>query len=116
MRRRSSPRSWPVYWANVTRGVSAGTPAPGFRDIVDGSNGAYSAGPGWDPCSGLGTPDGEARLAKLSARADPARRGELASGVARLLDPAGMGHLFQVLALTSPGRPTPAGFEQLTES
>ena len=46
-------------------GVSAGTPAPGFRDIVDGSNGAYSAGPGWDPCSGLGTPDGEALLAKL---------------------------------------------------
>ena len=58
----------------------------------------------------------EARLAKLSARADPARRGELASGVARLLDPAGMGNLFQVLALTSPGLPAPAGFEQLTGS
>jgi NADH dehydrogenase [ubiquinone] 1 alpha subcomplex assembly factor 7 len=58
----------------------------------------------------------EARLATLSARADPARRAELASGVTRLLDPAGMGNLFQVLALTSPGLPTPAGFEQLTKS
>ena len=58
----------------------------------------------------------EARLATLSARADAARHGALASGVARLLDPAGMGNLFQVLALTSPGLPTPAGFEQLTGS
>lgn len=35
-----------------------------LRDITEGSNGAYSAGPGWDACTGLGSPDG-ARLAPL---------------------------------------------------
>ena len=35
-------------------GVAAGKTAPGFNDITSGSNGAYSAGPGWDPCTGLG--------------------------------------------------------------
>jgi kumamolisin len=35
-------------------------PGP-LRDITSGSNGAYNAGPGWDPVTGLGTPDG-ARL------------------------------------------------------
>ncbi len=30
----------------------------GFRDITSGDNGAYSAGPGWDACTGLGSPDG----------------------------------------------------------
>jgi len=30
----------------------------GFHDITEGKNGAYSAGPGWDPCTGLGSPDG----------------------------------------------------------
>jgi kumamolisin len=34
-------------------------PGSGFRDIVQGDNGAYQAKPGWDPCTGLGTPDGE---------------------------------------------------------
>jgi kumamolisin len=29
-----------------------------LRDIVSGNNGAYAAGPGWDPCTGLGSPDG----------------------------------------------------------
>jgi kumamolisin len=29
-----------------------------FRDITQGNNGAYSAGPGWDPCTGLGSPNG----------------------------------------------------------
>lgn len=37
----------------------------GFRDIVSGSNGAYTARPGWDPCTGLGSPDGAAILAGL---------------------------------------------------
>ncbi len=38
------------------------SPGP-LHDITSGSNGAYSAGPGWDPCTGLGTPDGQ-RLAQ----------------------------------------------------
>jgi kumamolisin len=33
-------------------------PNNGFNDITDGNNGSYSAGPGWDPCSGLGSPMG----------------------------------------------------------
>ncbi|HTS21362.1 MAG TPA: S53 family peptidase [Casimicrobiaceae bacterium] len=32
----------------------------GFHDIVQGNNGAYQAKVGWDPCTGLGSPDGEA--------------------------------------------------------
>jgi kumamolisin len=31
----------------------------GFNDIVQGDNGAYHAKAGWDPCTGLGSPDGE---------------------------------------------------------
>jgi kumamolisin len=37
-------------------------PGP-LHDITTGSNGAYNAGPGWDPCTGLGSPDG-ARLSQ----------------------------------------------------
>jgi kumamolisin len=36
-----------------------------FRDITDGSNGSYKARPGWDPCTGLGSPLGT----KLAASA-----------------------------------------------
>jgi kumamolisin len=36
-----------------------------FHDVTAGDNGAYSAGPGWDACTGLGTPDGGALLAAL---------------------------------------------------
>ena len=38
-----------------------------FHDIVTGSNGAFSAGPGWDAASGLGSPVGAALLKALSA-------------------------------------------------
>ncbi|MBV9180611.1 MAG: peptidase S53, partial [Acidobacteria bacterium] len=31
-----------------------------FHDITAGSNGEYAARPGWDACTGLGTPDGNA--------------------------------------------------------
>jgi kumamolisin len=37
----------------------------GFFDITAGSNGAYQAGPGWDPCTGLGSPNGTALAADL---------------------------------------------------
>jgi kumamolisin len=36
-----------------------------FRDITVGNNGTYSAGPGWDPCTGLGSPDGAALVNSL---------------------------------------------------
>ena len=45
-------------------------PGPGFNDITQGNNGAYSAGPGWDPTTGLGSPIGTA-LASLLAPTPP---------------------------------------------
>jgi kumamolisin len=30
-----------------------------FNDITSGSNGSYKAAAGWDPCTGLGSPDGQ---------------------------------------------------------
>jgi kumamolisin len=39
---------------------------PAFHDITSGSNGNYSAGPGWDACTGLGSPDGAALLTALN--------------------------------------------------
>ena len=42
-----------------------GSTAPGFRDITTGNNGHYQAAPGWDPCTGLGVPNGTALLAAL---------------------------------------------------
>jgi kumamolisin len=58
-----------IALANEQNGVSAGFVNPAlyaagakkaFRDITQGSNGAYSAGPGWDACSGQGSPVGSA--------------------------------------------------------
>ncbi len=44
-----------------------------FHDITSGNNddsglGYYSAGPGWDACTGLGSPNGSALLAALTAK------------------------------------------------
>jgi len=50
----------------IYAGATPGTAAPGFNDIVQGNNGAYTAGPGWDACTGLGSPDGQALLTRLS--------------------------------------------------
>jgi kumamolisin len=36
-----------------------------FRDITQGNNGAFSAGPGWDACTGLGSPIGIGVVAAL---------------------------------------------------
>jgi kumamolisin len=38
-----------------------------FHDITSGSNGAYSARPGWDPCTGLGSPSGANLARQLGA-------------------------------------------------
>jgi kumamolisin len=51
--------------ANQQNGTTAGFLQPqiyaakaksGFRDITSGNNGSFSAGPGWDACTGLGSP------------------------------------------------------------
>jgi kumamolisin len=52
----------PALYAAAQPGV---TPA-GFRDITSGDNGRYHARAGWDPCTGLGVPDGTALLAVLA--------------------------------------------------
>jgi kumamolisin len=49
----------------------------GFHDITDGNNGDFSAAVGWDPCTGLGSPDGAQLLAALTGKpaAQAARTG-----------------------------------------
>jgi kumamolisin len=44
-----------IGFANPTLYQSA---ANGFNDITQGNNGSYSAGAGWDACTGLGSPNG----------------------------------------------------------
>ena len=46
-------------------GVTPGTTVAGFNDITSGNNGAYAAGPGWDACTGLGSPSGTDLLTRL---------------------------------------------------
>ncbi|MBV9131100.1 MAG: S8/S53 family peptidase [Chloroflexi bacterium] len=50
-----------MYAVNVSAG--------GFVDITQGNNNGFNAGPGWDPCTGLGRPDGAKLAAALSAQA-----------------------------------------------
>jgi NADH dehydrogenase [ubiquinone] 1 alpha subcomplex assembly factor 7 len=52
----------------------------------------------------------EVRARQLMARASPATRAAIESGVRRLIDPGEMGTLFKVLAVLHPDLPTPAGF------
>jgi len=40
----------------------------GFHDVTEGNNGAFSATQGWDPCTGLGSPDGAQLLAALTGK------------------------------------------------
>lgn len=56
-----------IALVNQQKGAPAGFVNPAlykdsgaFHDITKGNNGAYSAGPGWDPCTGLGSPVGTA--------------------------------------------------------
>jgi kumamolisin len=48
--------------------------AADFTDITTGNNGAYSAGPGWDACSGLGSPIGTGVAAALGVPQAQVRR------------------------------------------
>jgi kumamolisin len=65
-----------IALANQQNGVAAGFINPAiytaaakkaFRDITQGNNGAFSAGPGWDACSGQGSPVGSAVILRLGA-------------------------------------------------
>lgn len=45
----------PLLYENYTQLAQANA----LRDVTSGNNGSYSAGPGWDACTGLGTPNGK---------------------------------------------------------
>jgi kumamolisin len=38
-----------------------------MKDVTSGNNGDYDAANGWDPCTGLGSPDGRSLLGSMSA-------------------------------------------------
>ena len=42
-----------------------GSPSSAFFDVNNGDNEDYHAGPGWDPCTGLGSPNGANLMAAL---------------------------------------------------
>jgi kumamolisin len=42
--------------------------ATAFRDITAGNNGAFAAGPGWDACTGWGSPNGVAIVAAINGK------------------------------------------------
>jgi kumamolisin len=48
--------------------IQIATNAGTFHDITTGGNGAYSARPGWDACTGWGTPVGTAILSALTGK------------------------------------------------
>ena len=62
----------------------------GFNDITQGNNGAWSAGPGWDPCTGLGSPNGT-QLSQIFAAATTASAKVLSKNVPKLRHPAHTG-------------------------
>jgi kumamolisin len=55
----------PVGFAHARLYALLGTGA--FHDITSGDNGAYTAGPGWDACTGLGSPDGAELAQRLGS-------------------------------------------------
>jgi kumamolisin len=62
-----------IALANAAHGQDAGFVNPtlygdpkALRDITSGNNGAFTAGQGWDPCTGLGSPNGAAVIAALA--------------------------------------------------
>jgi kumamolisin len=54
--RRNEASGRPLGYANPA--LYATMSAEAFRDVTSGSNGAFEASRGWDPCTGLGSPRG----------------------------------------------------------
>lgn len=61
-------RATPVGFLNPTL-YQAAVAQEAFFDVTQGNNGAFSAGPGWDACTGLGSPNGARLLAALATPA-----------------------------------------------
>ena len=80
-----------IALANATNPTAAGflnptlygSPDGAFHDITQGDNGGFSAGPGWDACTGLGSPVGSAVISLLGQAGQGA-------GAAAPMPPAGM--------------------------
>jgi len=67
----------PLLYAGATAGTAFHDVTQGNNDIYHALQGKYPAGTGWDPCTGLGTPDGTRLLGALSgqpAKAAAARK------------------------------------------
>jgi kumamolisin len=47
--------------------IYAASAKSAFRDITSGNNGAFSAGPGWDACTGMGSPIGTKLISLLAS-------------------------------------------------
>jgi len=54
--------------------IYAAKAASAFNDITQGNNGAFSAGPGWDACTGLGSPNTSKLIPLLAAAKASAKR------------------------------------------
>jgi kumamolisin len=63
----------PVGFINPLLYKTASTGAD-FHEITSGNNGAYSAGPGWNACTGLGSPIGSKVAVALGATSAQAKR------------------------------------------
>jgi kumamolisin len=55
--------------------IYAAKGASAFHDVVSGNNGAFSAGPGWDACTGLGSPIGGKLIALLGGSTPTKKKG-----------------------------------------
>lgn len=71
-----------IALANAKSGGKAGfvnpklyAAAAACRDITQGNNGAFNAGPGWDPCTGLGSPMGAQIIQLLAANSAQKAKG-----------------------------------------
>jgi kumamolisin len=59
--------------------IYAAKAASTFNDVTQGNNGGFSAGPGWDACTGLGSPIAD----KLIPLLEPLKAGVKASSKSR---------------------------------
>ncbi len=63
----SRGQSFGLLQPTLYAGISPGAAVLGFTDVTSGDNGAYRAAPGWDPCTGLGSPLGDELASRILA-------------------------------------------------
>ncbi len=81
-----------IALSNQQNGTTAGLLQPAiyaakassaFNDITQGNNGTFSAGPGWDACTGLGSPIGSKLIQLLGAASGGAKKKKKKSAVTK---------------------------------